>query len=40
MKPVKDYAYKNALGVNIILETASLMVRDEVIKELRFDDET
>jgi len=39
MKPVKDYAYKNSLSVNIILETAALMVRDEVIKELKFDDE-
>lgn len=39
IKPIKDYAYKNALNINIILETASLIIRDEVIKEFKFDDE-
>ena len=39
MKPVKDYAYQNSLGIKIILETASLTVRDEVMKEVKFDDE-
>ncbi|TSC95445.1 MAG: hypothetical protein Athens101410_504 [Parcubacteria group bacterium Athens1014_10] len=37
MKPVKDYAFQNSIKIEIILEAATLLVRDEVMKELKFD---
>ncbi|XOB40136.1 MAG: hypothetical protein ACKKMR_02280 [Candidatus Nealsonbacteria bacterium] len=37
MKPIKDHAFKNSINVRVILEAASLLVRDEVMKELKFN---
>ena len=37
MKPVKNYAFEKNMSVETILEPAGLLVRDEVMKEIKFD---
>jgi len=39
MKPIKDYAFKKSMSIETILEPASLLVRDEVMKEIKFNDD-
>ncbi|MFA6097540.1 MAG: hypothetical protein WC788_08025 [Candidatus Paceibacterota bacterium] len=36
--PLKEYSYKEGLNLEIILNSAGLVLRDEVMKELKFDD--
>jgi len=36
--PLKEYAYKEGLTLEIILNSAGIMLRDEVMKELVFND--
>lgn len=36
MKPIKEYVFKNSISIEIILNAAALIVRDEVMKELKF----
>ena len=36
--PLKNYAYENGLALDLILKSAGIILRDEVMKSLRFDD--
>lgn len=36
--PLKEYAYKEGLNLEIIINSAGIVLRDEVMKELKFDD--
>ena len=36
--PLKEYAYKEGLTLEIILNSAGIVLRDEIMKELKFDD--
>jgi hypothetical protein len=36
LKPLKDYAYNNGLPIDILVQPAGIVLRDEVMKELQF----
>ena len=36
--PLKNYAYKKGLNLEIILNSAGIVLRDEIMKEFKFDD--
>ncbi len=40
VKPLKEYAFQKGLMLDIILDSAGIVLRDEVMKELKFNDKT
>lgn len=38
--PLKNYAFSKGLPLDIILNSAGIVIRDEVMKEVKFEDET
>jgi hypothetical protein len=36
LRPVKEYAFNNGLDVKIFVPLAGILLRDEVMKELKF----
>ncbi len=38
--PLKNYTYNKGLPLEILVNTAGIVLRDEVMKELSFDDKT
>ncbi len=38
--PLKNYAFNKGLNLEILLNSAGIVLRDEVIKEVKFDDKT
>lgn len=39
LKPLKDYAFNNGLPVDIFIPPAGIVLRDEVMKDLKFSDD-
>jgi hypothetical protein len=39
LTPLKDYAFNNGLSVDILIPPAGIVLRDEVMKDLKFSDD-